>query len=67
MTMELGRAGKAVAVTRGSVRVGLAVAERLAAEDIDLLLVARAASAWSRRPPGSQRRTACGWSEWPPT
>jgi len=41
MAMELGLDGKIAVITGGSVGVGLAVAEGLAAEGVNLLLVAR--------------------------
>ena len=43
MAMELGLAGKAAVITGGSVGIGLAVAEALAVEGVDLVLVARGA------------------------
>ena len=39
--MELGLKGKAAVITGGSVGIGLAIAEGLAAEGVDLLLSAR--------------------------
>ena len=42
--MELGLRGKIAVITGGSVGIGLAIAEGLAAEGVDLLLVARDAA-----------------------
>jgi 3-oxoacyl-[acyl-carrier protein] reductase len=46
--MELGLKGKAAVITGGSVGIGLAIAEGLAAEGVDLLLAARDAARLSR-------------------
>jgi 3-oxoacyl-[acyl-carrier protein] reductase len=42
--MELGLKGRAAVITGGSVGIGLAIAEGLAAEGVDLLLAARDAT-----------------------
>jgi NAD(P)-dependent dehydrogenase (short-subunit alcohol dehydrogenase family) len=46
--MELGLKGKAAVITGGSVGIGLAIAEGLAAEGVDLLLAARDAARLTR-------------------
>jgi NAD(P)-dependent dehydrogenase (short-subunit alcohol dehydrogenase family) len=46
--MELGLKGKAAVITGGSVGIGLAIAEGLAAEGVDLLLAARDAARLDR-------------------
>ena len=63
--MDLGLKGKIAVITGGSVGIGLAIAEGLAAEGVDLMLTARGAERVNEEARRIAKATACALSAQP--
>ena len=65
--MDLGLKGKVAVITGGSVGIGLAIAEGLAAEGVDIVLAARGVERVRSEAVASPNPLASGPKGWPAT
>ena len=65
--MDLGLKGKVAVITGGSVGIGLAIAEGLAAEGVDIVIAARGVERVSAEAAASPNPSASGPKGWPAT